>query len=440
MFKRTLIVNSALALTLFLVSPLALSAEPEPARPIVSQQAIASYAKDFNVSSSEAARRLALMEKSDLISNKIIKEFGEDSIAGVFFDNSEDFKFVIRTTRKGSKYRLITDFAKNEFNDLPIEVVPNSPRNFRAISNIIDNQSQRLAKKIPGFQSLAYNPSMDALELNIVEPDKTKKNRIISMYNLDKISGMPVIVNLLDGAILPVTLAGGGVLTTSDGIGGNCTAGWPAKNLAGEAGILTAYHCLENGIRKNFTYLGNDGKSTYKLIATVSPPFSQDLAFLKAPAGVNVDEPFFYKDFTSNASYVFDPLPQQSIKVANPPLSPAGTQLCHFGRNTGYSCGIVNSVQAKATRYSKNINGDMRQSCTKGDVCGPMITITSPSLKCGSGDSGGPVFFGSNKPVGIASACNLTEMAQGKPTLLYIAPIYNAHEISVTIASVPWAY
>lgn len=123
MFKSTLIVNSALALTLLSLSHSALSAEP--AKPLLSQQAIDSYAKDFNVSSLEAAKRLALMDKSDLISDKIIKEFGEDSIAGVF-DNSDDFKFVVRTTRKGSKYRLITDFAKNEFKDLPIEVVPNS--------------------------------------------------------------------------------------------------------------------------------------------------------------------------------------------------------------------------------------------------------------------------------------------------------------------------
>lgn len=49
------------------------------------------------------------------------------------------------------------------------------------------------------------------------------------MYNLDKISGMPVVVNLLGGAILPVTLAGGGVLIPTQGGGGNCTAGWPAK-------------------------------------------------------------------------------------------------------------------------------------------------------------------------------------------------------------------
>lgn len=437
MLKSTLIVNSALALTLFSLSHSALSAEP--ARPLLSQEAIASYAKDFNVSPLEASKRLALMEKSDLISDKIIKEFGENSIAGVFFDNSEDFKFVVRTTRKGSKYRLITDFAKNEFKDLPIEVVPNSPRNFRAISNIIDNQSQRFVKQIPGFQSLAYNPSMDALEISIVEPDKTKKDSIISMYNLDKISGMPVVVNLLDGAILPVTLAGGGVLIPTQGGGGNCTAGWPAKNSAGEAGMLTAYHCLTNGTRKSFTYRGNDGTSTYNLTTTVSPSSSQDLAFLKAPAGVNVDEPLFYKDYTSTSVYVFDPLPQQSIVVSSP-LSPAGTQLCHFGRKTGYSCGIVNNVQAKFNRDLKAEDGTVIQACTKGTVCGPMITITGPSLKCGTGDSGGPVFFGSNKPIGIASACNLNEMANGAQPLLYLSSIHNAREISVAITSVPWTY
>lgn len=203
--------------------------------------------------------------------------------------------------------------------------------------------------------------------------------------------------------------------------------------------MLTAYHCLINGTRKSFTYRGNDGTSTYNLTTTVAPPSSQDLAFLKAPAGVNVDEPLFYKDYTSTAMYVFDPLPQQSIVVSSP-LSPAGTQLCHFGRKTGYSCGIVNNVQARSNRDLKAEDGSVIQGCTKGTVCGPMITITGPSLKCGTGDSGGPVFFGSNKPIGIASACNLNEMVDGAPTLLYFSSIHNAHEISVTIPSVPWAY
>lgn len=63
--------------------------------------AISSYIQDYNVSRDEAIRRLNIMNESKFITDKIIGEFGEENIAGIFFDNnSKDFRMVVRTTKK----------------------------------------------------------------------------------------------------------------------------------------------------------------------------------------------------------------------------------------------------------------------------------------------------------------------------------------------------
>lgn len=400
---------------------------------IISPQAIESYIKQFNVSSDEAKKRLEIMDQSQIIVDKVIKEFGEDLIAGVFFDNGEEFKFIVRTTKGGNKYNLVSDFVQKELKGLPIEVIPNSPRNFRAIENIIQNQSNRFARQIPGFQSLAYNPKTDSLVVNIVEQDKTKKESLIQEYNLKKISGMETKVNLLDGEISLVTLAGGGALLNPNNTPA-CTAGWPAKNLAGEAGIITAYHCLRNGTFMDFNYKGNDG-STYPLKAVMPTTSTHDLAFLKAPAGTSVSEPVFYKDYSQTSYYVYSGFPKTFLKATE-------TQLCHFGRTTEFSCGIVSDTNAYMLRLSsavKDRNGNWVGACnSSSNACGPMVTITGPTLKCQTGDSGGPVFYGTNRPQGIASACNLLEISKGQPAVLYFSPLDFASEIPATIQTVPW--
>lgn len=424
---RTLLIAS----TFLSLSQFSFAADIEES---VSSQAVSSYMQQFNVSYEEATRRLKIMDESQTLAADIVKELGENSIAGVFFDNGKDFKILVRTTKKGGKqYKLVNKFVQDNLKDLPIEVIPGSSRNFRAIENIIKNQSNVLAKKLPGFQSLAYNPKTDSLVLEISEEDKSKKEAIIREYNLEKISGMETVVNLIDGEISPVKFAGGGALLDTKNAR-KCTGGWPAKNLAGEPGLITAYHCISNGNTMDFNYNGNDG-SSYRLKAIIPKASDHDLIFLKAPAGTAVDEPTFYKDFTPTSYYVYSGIPKTSLKVSE-------TQLCHFGRTTGYSCGIVSNIDARIYKVSsdvKDANGKGVEACNGSNYwCGPSIIITGPSLKCNSGDSGGPVFYGTNRPQGVASACNLKEISTGQPAKLYFTPLEYASEISTTVQKVPW--
>ncbi|MBU5618075.1 hypothetical protein KPY62_13435 [Psychrobacter sp. TAE2020] len=102
--------------------------------------AVESYSKEFNVSAKEAERRLTIVSQLDYIVQNLNEQFG-DSIGSVYFDNGQDFKLVVRTTKKGKAQREVMDLSSklSKAYDLPIEVVANSPRNFRAIENIIEN-------------------------------------------------------------------------------------------------------------------------------------------------------------------------------------------------------------------------------------------------------------------------------------------------------------
>lgn len=158
------------------------------------------YSKDFNVSVQEAERRLAIQSQLDYIIKKLDEQFG-DTIASVYFDNGLDFKLVVRTTKKGNAQKQVIDLTNqlSKQYELPIEVIANSPRNFKAIENIIENQKARIARQYSGFQMIGYQPQRDAIRVAFYEPDVSKQNEIKA--KLQKISGMPTIIEFIPNPI-----------------------------------------------------------------------------------------------------------------------------------------------------------------------------------------------------------------------------------------------
>ncbi|WP_298974651.1 hypothetical protein [uncultured Psychrobacter sp.] len=209
---------------------------------VIQPLAIESYSKDFKVSTQEAERRLKIESQLDYIVQKLNEQFGE-SIASVYFDNGQDFKLVVRTTKKGKTERQIIDLSSQLSKEysLPIDVVANSPRNFRSIQNIIKNQKSTIAKKYDGFQTIGYDPKNDAIYLSFYEPDITNQNEIKS--SLKKVSGMDTIIAFLAAPIaLTAGESGGGHMNYSY-VDSLCTGGFTGT-MNGKLGILTATHCV----------------------------------------------------------------------------------------------------------------------------------------------------------------------------------------------------
>lgn len=395
-------------LAAFLFPSLAIASEESPVD--IPLQVIDSYVKSYNVSKDEAVKRLEIMSNSDLVMNKLIDKFGDDLIAGVFYEHKNDFKIVVRTTKKGQKSRDVLAFANNELPELNIEVIPNSPRNFRAIENIINNQAQVIDRKVTGFQSLGYEPKTDKIIVSIYDPNAKSGDELTSKYKLDKVSGMDAEVQLLAKPLSPSALVGGGKIT-------GCTAGFSGFGAdRATPGIITAYHCTVNETVKDFSFTDQKGVNHSLKLAPQNSSANHDMAFLAAPKGTSIN-PGVYLGGSSEPVKIVAAGRRSS-------LTPGSSFLCHYGKITGFSCGEVSSITVKVASVLKSSAGADIQVCkTTQPYCNPtFITITDPNLACQSGDSGGPVISGYTA-YGITSSCNLTQMAQGATPVLYLSSL-----------------
>lgn len=332
------------------------------------------YSKSFGVDKEEANRRLEIMSKFEVINEQLIKEFGDD-IAGVFYDtDGDDFKIVVRTTKKGRTLRNIRNFAGSM--EVPIEVIPNSPRNKRSIENIINNQGARLAKANPSVQSLGYNPRLDLITVFIYEPDTSKQLAFKNDKTFTKISGMDTELVFLKEPIDTLNLKGGAPMIQNNDklIDGKpvlsyrnpCTTGFPAI-YNGKAGLVTAAHCAPKEFLRGskFKYLGYDG-FTSNMTMTVydANAKNHDMAFIQPDSPVNVTNQYYAS-------------PQGESGPIELPIgtSAVGAFVCHQGRTTGMSCGEITHV---------NIINNTYRGCpanlTFGVTCNPSF-VAVQSIK-----------------------------------------------------------
>lgn len=405
---------------------------------------VKSYSKDFGVNNTEALRRLKIMQMSNSIAEKIIEKFGEDSIAGFYFDHGNDFKITIRTTKQGQKTRDILRFANKEFPELNIEVIPNSPRNYHAIQNIINNQSDVLMGKIPGFQSLGYSPSLDKLILVIYDPTVQKPSELLSKYKIEKISGMDVDVRLARIPLTPAALIGGAtiqsVATPTSGVGA-CTAGFSVyASDRSTPGILTAYHCTDNGARTSYTLTDDKG---IKHNLTLSPPRisgNHDMALYVA----STSTPIVPKYFDGGGLYPIYTLGKKSNLEAKTQLNPGGSYLCHYGKTTKFSCGVVidlyRAVPSTTGVLNSTKTAQLKTCNTTALKCNPtFIAITGPSLNVDIGDSGGPVVDGAIA-YGIASSYTYETSVEGTYKVMQLSSLDYISEVPAMLATLPMPF
>lgn len=365
--------------------------------------AVESYSKEFNVSDQEAKRRLTIVSQLDYIVQNLNKQFG-DSIGSVYFDNGQDFKLVVRTTKKGNTQKQIMSLAdqlSKEYS-LPIEVVANSPRNFKAIQNIVENQKSRIVKQYDGLQLIGYVPQNDAIRLSFYQPDVTKQNEIKS--RLQKVSGMNTLIEFLPEPMsFKAGIGGGGLLPSNTGY---CTGGFTGT-MNGQQGILTATHCMYGKTLSNYSNNGGAGAKV-GLVGTIGKDAIMDsqyheISFLPldittSPLVGNVQKDFNYYIPTQTITgigYAKGPTVINSQYVG-------GTPVCHIGQKTGYSCGTVNTVSSGIG--GGGCNSSVKQIIPMTSCASTYIEVRGPNFKILGGDSGGPLFDSSGKAYGIASA------------------------------------
>ena len=306
---------------------------------------------------------------------------------------------MVRTTKKGNGQKQVMDLATQLSKQyaLPIEVVSNSPRNFKSIQNIIKNQGDRLRSQYESLQKIAYDPQKDAIYLGFYQPDITKQNEITS--NIKKISGMDVVIDFMPSPMTQTSVVGGGALVNSSLNEVNCTAGFTGT-MNNQLGFLTATHCLG----KFDTYIDIGGQK-YKTSSPVTDSsYYHEISFVPVSDAI-VGEVYRYWGGTQayKTNQPISGLGNQSDLNTGYEYGGdfvGGTTLCHMGQRTGFSCGSVALVSGNL------INCNAAQ---KGLIaiksCGyTAITLRGKQLLQNGGDSGGPYFDSSGKAYGIASA------------------------------------
>ena len=147
-----------------------------------------------------------------------------------------------------------------------------------------------------------------------------------------------------------------------------CTAGFTARHRGtGRHGIITAAHCSES-------YMHNVRLTP--VVERLGPDV--DARFLSVPTGSShrlLDE-FFCRGV----------LPCDVIgDVSRDRMM--GSYVCHYGRNTGNTCGTVIDINYAPSR----VNAACPNGCDN-----TFVRVNGPNLRGCGGDSGGPFYRGGN--------------------------------------------
>lgn len=210
-----------------------------------------------------------------------------------------------------------------------------------------------------------------------------------------------------------------------------CTAGFSGFGAdKSTPGIITAYHCTVNETVKDFSFTDNKGVTHNLKLAPQNSSANHDMAFLAAPKGTSINPGVYLGDSSEPVKIV--------AAGRRSSLKPGSSFICHYGKITGFSCGEVSSINVWVSSVLKSSTGADIQVCkTTQSSCNPtFITITDRSLACKSGDSGGPVISGYTA-YGIASSCNLIEMAQGAMPVLYLSSLDFVGELPAYLGVAP---
>ena len=151
---------------------------------------------------------------------------------------------------------------------------------------------------------------------------------------------------------------------------GDCTSGFAARQRGTSVyGIITAGHC-DNSLRMH-------GVRLRHVIRREGPYV--DARFLSIPSGSShrlLDE------FVCGSTHPC------GVTSDTPRYRMMGDYVCHYGRNSGNSCGTVNDID-----HSLSQSSNPNSSCGRISCNNTFVQVRGDSLVSCSGDSGGPWYY-----------------------------------------------
>ena len=389
------------------------------------------YAEIYNVSETEAMRRLIIMHRSQEEISSLESEYG-DELAGLYFDNGEEFsvnlllttetppseKKLIREARKEAKAaakqarkevkaaakqaRKNSKFSVSDSDiekaitmiEQPTEVKVKFKGKAKTTKKVqkkkLEEKSSEIINSIPGLVGTYYSQREGIIVIQVNE-DEIKSAGVDEKTVQEiavRILGLPTKIELTKGKAYTQSMKGGSSLKNSAGVG-MCTTGFVVKDrTTGEIGVVTAGHCSSN----QYTYSDKDGTSFLLTMKKRQMNNKNDMAFY-VPTTKQTAEPKFYADGSTVARKLtgFVSVSSTNEKTSAQP----GSFICHYGQRTGIqSCGEVVDKT-----YAPNISTGCGVTGSSFVACGNNFVLVEPKwvdgqndLRCLGGDSGGPWF------------------------------------------------
>jgi len=341
-------------------------------------------AKIFNISHEESLRRLKLQAAAGKNLVTQLKGEFQERFAGSYIEHDPIDRMVVRL--KGD-VEVADRRLEVDGDVLLVEFVTGQAYTKTELEDILSKNREELFNQISKIQGSFVDEKTGGIVLIVFirEGDISEIERMETIAK--NILGVSVMIHRVPVEFTDfASVRGGGNLSGLSSMSSKCTSGFSIKNTANSIkGLLTAGHCSD-GDKVYFDGNGNTAllKQQQSINSLTADVMWYKSAFSYPPnIGAQI-EPKFYAKSTTTPTILTGKRTRTSLQKGEP--------VCHRGRTTGYSCGVIASTNFGLASCNDS-------SCKKWIVVFPSKN-TEQGFACAGGDSGGPLFIAS-EAVGI---------------------------------------
>ncbi|WP_180186790.1 S1 family peptidase [Acinetobacter sp. YH01008] len=337
------------------------------------------YIKNHNVTLGEAINRLAIQESRSDVLSRIENKYA-DRLAGTYIEHDPIYKVVIRLKGNEPVKNFTADIknltsAGKPILQLPIEFQTGAFETKKEGLERLNKSANEIKHQFNNVQGLSYDERTGDIKILLFSELNEARSNTQNAQKLNLISSkfnnLPFKIEYINAKFQDtVAVKGGSKINTS---GGYCTSAFAIKNSTGSQYMSTAAHCIGASLdvptNAPLTVVGSQLNAT------------RDVSWMTVGTGNTVSSQF-------NSSPTVTTQLTGRRTVANTKLNDT---VCHNGANTGYSCGYIGALNFQPTY--QGACGTVACSNTWIAVVGSLNGASgNGTLKCFSGDSGGPVF------------------------------------------------
>ena len=355
-------------LVLVLASAHGLMAVPPGGTNAEADAAAKSYMANSGVSLEVARRRLQIESELPPYIDALRSRY-RDRVAFISVESSPDQHILVGLKGAAMESRQQITVSGSR---VGVEFEPGYLYNEREFKAVLSRSIPRITELIPRATGIIGRPELGMIQVRISGGNVDEyKAAVEEIQRATKLK-----VELIPGASVPRNLAyttGGGILQAN---GRTCTTGLAVMHKTTlEKGLITAAHCDDQLIYSNYSQTVGGPQVLFPLnFKSGIMDANHDVQWHTLPAGNQPEQAVF-------AENTHEYQKRAIILLYDGP--PINVQACFRGARTGFSCGVVTSVDY--TPVGPGVCGITSCDST-------WALVQGPQLKCAGGDSGAAVF------------------------------------------------